>query len=45
MFLNDLLVDNKLINCWFRFKKIDSLDEKANSKLGKDLFEGGVELS
>ena len=45
MFLNDLLVDNKLINCWFSFKKIDSLDEKANSKRDKGLYEGGVELS
>ena len=26
-------------------EKIDSLDEKVNSKLGKDLYEGGVELS
>ena len=45
MFLNDLLVDNQLINCWFSSRKIDSLEEKDNSKLGKDLYEGGVELS
>ncbi|MDD7598911.1 MAG: hypothetical protein SPH41_04790 [Bacilli bacterium] len=45
IFLPDLLVDNQLINCWFSFKKIDSLDEKANSKRGMDLYEGGVELS
>ena len=45
MFLNDLLVDNKLISWRFNSRKIDSLDEKANSKLGKDLYEGGVELS
>ena len=34
IFLPDLLVDNQLINCWFSFKKIDSLVEKANSKRG-----------
>ena len=44
IFLPDLLVDNQLINCWFISRKIDSLDEKANSKRGKVLCEGGVEL-
>ena len=28
MFLNDLLVDNKLISWRFNSRKIDSLDEK-----------------
>ena len=44
IFLPDLLVDNQLINWWFSSRKIDSLDEKANSKRGKVLYEGGVEL-
>ena len=45
IFLPNLLVDNQLINYWFSSRKIDSLDEKANSKRGKVLYEWGVELS